>query len=234
MMTIRRPLLLVTVVLWAVRVAPAVAQEETKYLLTHKQTKAPTPADCKCPDVVAKPEGPPSPWQFKLRVGSLFQFNSSSGVVGQRDGQSKSFGVDLHAEANWTGGQHEVRNRLDLNAVFIKTPNLSSWVVASNVLELENIYQYRVVPWAGPFGRSMVNTSILVGSDLRTNAVQYQFPDGTLSEPRTDLRLTDPFRPTTFLQTIGGFVNPIRTKPFDLDFRGGIGAREVIADGQLG
>jgi hypothetical protein len=127
-----------------------------------------------------------------------------------------------------------VKNRVDVSAVFMKTPNLKSWVVASNLLEVESIYQYRVEPWAGPFARALVNTSIFVGSDLRTNSVQYQLPDGSLSEPRTELRLTDPFRPTTFLETIGGFVNPVRTKPFDLDFRGGVGARQVLADGQLG
>jgi hypothetical protein len=233
-MTNRRGAILLVTLALSLPLASALAQEETKYILTHKQTKPAAPPPVKCTEVPAKPAGPPGPWELKFRAGSLFQFNSSKGVVGQRDGQSKSFGVDLHAEANWTGGKHEERNRLDLSAVFIKTPNLSSWVVASNVLELENIYQYRVVPWAGPFVRAMVTTSMLVGRDLRTNTVQYQLPDGTMTGPRTDLRLTDPFRPTTFLQTVGGFVNPVRTKPFDLDFRAGIGVREVIADGQLG
>jgi hypothetical protein len=212
----------------------AAAQEDPKYLLKHKQTKAPAPTDEKCPPPEAKPVEPPGPWELKLRAGSLFQFNSSKGVVGQRDGSSKSLGFDLHAEANWTGGKNEVRNRLDLAAVFIKTPNLTSWVTASNFLEVESIYQYRARPWAGPFVRAAVNTSILVGRDLRTNTVQYQCPDGTLSGPRTDLRLTDPLRPTTFLQTIGAFVNPIREEMFDLDFRAGFGARETIADDQLG
>ena len=132
-------------------VAPSRAQEDPKYVLKHKETKAQTPAEQKCPEPEAKPKEPPGPWVFKFRVGSPFQFNSSKGVVGQRDGSSKSFGVDVHAEANWTGGKHEVRNRADVGAVFIKTPNLSKWVTASNLLELENIYQYRVKPWAGPF-----------------------------------------------------------------------------------
>jgi hypothetical protein len=217
--------------------APAAAQEDPQYLLKHKQTKAATPADCKCPpegEDKPKEEAPPKPWQFRFRAGSLFQLNSNKGVVGQRDGTSRSIGADLHAEANWTGGRHEVKNRADVAAVFIKTPNLSSWVTASNLLEVESIYQYRVRPWAGPFTRLQVTTSMLVGSDLRTNSVQYQLPDGSLTGQRTELRLTDPFRPTTFLQTVGGFVNPVREKAFDLDFRAGVGFREVLADGQLG
>jgi hypothetical protein len=233
-MSRRRPLALVAAAALGLAPAAAAGQEDAKYVLTHKQTKAPTKPEVKCEEVKPEPSGPPPAWQFKFRIGSLFQFNASKGVVGQRDGQSKSFGVDAHFEANWTRGRHEVRNRADLSAVFIKTPNLSTWVTASNYLELENIYQYRLLPWAGPFTRAGINTSILVGRDLRTNTVQYRFPDGELSAPRTDLRLTDPFTPTTFLQTAGGFVNPIRTKPFDLDFRGGVGAREVFADGQRG
>jgi hypothetical protein len=213
--------------------AGAWAQEDPKYLLKHKQTKAPETAPPQCPEP-AKPAEPQGPWEFKFRVGSLFQFNSSKGVVGQRDGTSRSLGADLHAEANWTGGRHEVKNRIDVNVVFIKTPNTRSWVTASNLLELESIYQYRLEPWAGPFTRAGFSTSIFVGRDLRTNAVRYQLPDGTLVGPQTDIRLTDPFYPMTFLQTAGFFVNPVRTKPFDLDFRAGGGAREVLADGQLG
>jgi hypothetical protein len=214
--------------------ATALAQEQTEYLLTHKQTKEQAATQPKCPPDAPKVEKPPSPWTFKFRMGSLFQFNNSKGVVGVRDGSSKSFALDSHAEANWDGGQHEWRNRFDLAAVFVKTPNLRQWVAASNLVEVETIYQYRILPWAGPFVRLGVATSMVVGRDLRVNSVQYQLPDGSLTEERTDYRLTDPFMPTTFLQTVGGFVNPIREKEFDLDFRAGLGAREIFADGQLG
>ena len=84
-------LTLITLLFYAL---PAAAQENPNYVLTHKQTKAPAPVEGKCPDTTPKPAEPPKPWQFKFRVGSLFQFNSSSGVVGQRDGNSQSFGAD--------------------------------------------------------------------------------------------------------------------------------------------
>lgn len=209
------------------------AQENAEYVLTKKQTKEAKPEPAKCVPEPTPPK-PPSPWQFKFRVGSMFQFSSTKGVVGQRDGSTKTFATDVHAEANWTGGKHEVRNRGDVAAVVVKTPNLARYTPASNLVELESIYQYRALPWAGPFVRAKVSTSIMVGRDLRTNTVQYELPDGTLSEERTDYRLTDPMLPTTFLETIGGFVNPVREQAFDLDFRAGIGARQVLADDQLG
>ena len=124
--------------------------------------------------------------------------------------------------------------RADANVVFIKTPNTRGWVSATDILDLESIYQYRATPAFGPFARAGMITSMFVGRDLRTNLVQYQFPDGTLTNEQTELRLTDPFSPITLLQSIGAFVNPVREKYFDLDIRFGVGAREVFADGQLG
>lgn len=214
--------------------APTWSQEKPKYLLKKKQTDKKKDDKCKCDDKKPKKEKAPSEWQFKLRVGSVFQLNSNKSVIGKRDGTSRSIGADLHFEANWTRRKHEIRNRADANVVFIKTPNTGGWVSAIDVLELESIYQYRSLPWMGPFGRVGVATSMFVGRDLRTNSVQYQYPDGTLTEERTELRLTDPFSPVTLLQTAGVFINPIRDPRFDLDIRAGIGAREVLADGQLG
>jgi hypothetical protein len=75
---------------------------------------------------------------------------------------------------------------------------------------------------------------VFLGRDLRTNAVQYDIPNEGLTEPRTELRLTDRFLPLTFMQSVGGFYNPVKLKHFDIDLRGGLGAREVFAADQLG
>ncbi len=211
----------------------AAAQEKPKYLLTRKQTKKKVDkCDCK-PKKKKKPKKK-SPWKFRLRLGSVFQLNSNRAVVGRRDGTTRTIGGDVHGEANWASNGHEVRNRLDINAMFIKTPNTRTWVSGADVFELENIYQYRAGPTWGPFTRVGLTTSLFVGRDLRTNSVQYQFPDGSLTEERTDLRLTDPLSPVTFIQTAGLYLNPVRETEFDLDIRVGAGAREVFAKGQLG
>ena len=127
---------------------------------------------------------PPSPWSFKLRIGSVFQLNQSSSVVGRIDGTTRSFQLDVHGEVNWEAGDHQVRTRLDTIDVIVKTQNTGRWVPASDFLEVESIYQYRRHPQVGPFARVSGKTSVFLGRDLRTNAVRYELPDGMLTSPR--------------------------------------------------
>jgi hypothetical protein len=181
------------------------------------------------------PEKPKSPWTFRLRFGSVFSISQSKSVVGKLDGTSRSFQADIHGEANWKCGRHEIRNRLDTNDVIVKTQNTGRWVPASDFVEMESIYQYHLRPTFGPFARAGLRTSVFLGRDLRTNAVQYQIDDNApMSRQATEYRLTDRFLPLTLLQSVGGFYNPVRKKHFDVDLRGGFGVREVFADDQLG
>lgn len=216
------------------------AQEKPEYLLKKDQTnkrqdqaKCPCPAEAEQPPA-PKPEEPPSPWTFKLRIGSVFQLSQSKAVIGKIDGTTRSFQLDIHGEANWACGKHEVRTRLDTNDIIVKTQNTGRWVPASDFVELESIYQYHAHPRVGPFARAALKTSVFLGRDLRTNAVQYQLPDGDLTGQRTEYRVTDRFLPMTLLQSAGVFYNPVRDEHFDIDLRGGLGVREVLADGQLG
>jgi len=215
-------------------VAPVHAQEKPEYLLKKEQTnKRPDAAPCACTPP-PKVEKPPGPWTFKLRVGSVFQLSSSRAVVGRIDGTTRSFNLDVHAEANWKCGPNEVRTRLDTNDLIVKTQNTGRWVPASDFVELESIYQYHALPKVGPFARVGAKTSVFLGRDLRTNSVQYALPDGMLTSERTEYRLTDRFLPLTLLQSVGVFYNPVKKEHFDIDLRGGVGVREVFANGQLG
>jgi hypothetical protein len=232
------------------------AQEKTEYLLKKEQTNKRDSAQpmCPCTDAAAaevaateaaaveaaataaKAETAKkrSPWTLRLRFGSVFQISQSKSVVGKLDGTSRSFQTDIHGEANWRCGRHEVRNRLDTNDVIVKTQNTGRWVPASDFVEAESIYQYHWLPAFGPFARAGLRTSVFLGRDLRTNAVRYELPEMMLTGERTEYRLTDRFLPLTLLQSAGAFYNPVREKHFDVDFRGGFGVREVLADDQLG
>lgn len=217
-------------------VTRAQAQEKPEYLLKKEQTnKRPDEAKCPCAEP-PKPEKekPPSPWEFKLRIGSVFQLSQSKAVVGKLDGTTRSFQLDIHGEANWTCGKQSVRTRLDTNDIIVKTQNTGRWVPASDFVELESIYQYYAHPKVGPFARAGLRTSVFLGRDLRTNAVQYQLPDGSLTGQRTEYRLTDRFLPLNLLQSVGAFYNPVRSEHFDIDLRGGVGVREMFAHDQLG
>jgi hypothetical protein len=220
--------------------AQADAQEKPEYLLKKDQTnKRPEEPKCPCPAppkpaTPATPEKPASPWTFKLRIGSVFQLSQSKAVIGKIDGTTRSVQVDVHGEANFECGRHSLRNRLDTNDIIVKTQNTSRWVPASDFVEVESIYQYHAHPRIGPFARAGLKSSVFLGRDLRTNAVRYQLPDGTLSEERTEYRLTDRFLPLTLLQSAGVFYNPVSSKHFDIDLRTGLGVREVVANGQLG
>lgn len=219
------------------------AQEKPEYLLTKDQTNKRTDEACPCaakdgtatpPPAPPKPEEPPSPWTFRLQLGSVFQISQNKSVIGKLDGTSQAFQTDVHAEANYRCGDHELRNRLDSNDVIVKTQNTGRWVPASDFVELESIYQYHAAPTVGPFARASLHTSVFLGRDLRTNAVQYALPDMTLTDPRTEYRLTDRFLPLTLLESTGVFYNPVREKHFDVDLRLGFGVREVFANDQLG
>lgn len=211
------------------------AQEKPEYLLKKEQTnKRPVDPNCACNPPVPPAPQKPKPWQFKFRIGSVFQLSASRAVVGRIDGTTRSFNLDLHGEANWRCHKHEVRNRLDTNDLIVKTQNTGRWVPAADFVELESIYQFHAYPKVGPFARAGLKTSVFLGRDLRTNAVRYALPDGSFTDERTELRLTDRFRPATFVQSIGAFYNPVRREHFDIDLRGGIGVREVVANGQLG
>lgn len=217
--------------------APALAQEKPAYLLKKDQTNKRTDngaCPCAAPAPPPAPPAPPSPWSFKLRIGSVFQLNQSSSVVGKIDGTTRSFQLDVHGEVNWEAGDHQVRTRLDTIDVIVKTQNTGRWVPASDFLEAESIYQYRRHPQVGPFARVGGKTSVFLGRDLRTNAVRYELPDGMLTSPRTEYRLTDRFLPLTLVQSAGVFYNPVRRKQLDVDLRGGLGVREVFANDQLG
>ncbi|HRC54707.1 MAG: hypothetical protein IPI49_11080 [Myxococcales bacterium] len=211
------------------------AQEKPEYLLKKDQTnKRPVEAKCPCPEPEKKEEEPKSPWEFKLRIGSVFQLSQSKSVIGKIDGTTRSFQLDVHGEANWTCGRHSLRNRLDTNDIIVKTQNTGRWVPASDFVELESIYQYYAHPRVGPFARAGLKTSVFLGRDLRTNAVQYELPGGELTGQRTEYRLTDRFLPLTLLQSVGAFYNPVQSEHFDIDLRGGLGVRESFASGQLG
>jgi hypothetical protein len=194
-------------------------------------------------------------WDPRISVGATGSFANNSNVAGQLNGSSFSFGYKLDAGADYNHGRHEWRNTLSMNAGVTRTPAIDAFVKTNDTASIESIYLYHIIPWFGPFARVSVNTSMFRGVDVRPVPAGYvpgtkvvypvKNPDTTMATPFvltpdcttgtcfTELPLSDPFRPLTFKQSIGLFVQPYQTTPLTVELRGGAGAQEVIANDQL-
>jgi hypothetical protein len=111
-------------------------------------------------------------------------------------------------------------------------------VKTSDNLNFDSIYLFHAVPWFGPFVRVSYNTAMFRGTDVRPTGADYYVThlDGTvtpLPKGLTELPLSDPFKPSTFKQSLGVFVQPYASDPVTIELRGGAGGQEVLADGQL-
>jgi len=228
--------------------APAVAGAATAISgVTPEYTNKP---DFKAP---RKPTG----WDSRISVGGTASFANNSNVAGQISGSSFSFGLKLDAGLDYNNLAHEWRNTLGIGAGITRTPVIDEFVKTSDGLDLESIYLYHVVDWFGPFVRFRFGTSMFPGRDVRAGKATYQFiddagnavgdalsPAGTncVADPATKLlptnchtsySLSDGFRPMTFKESIGLFVQPYQTDPLTIELRGGAGAQEVIANNQI-
>jgi hypothetical protein len=210
------------------------------------------------PEYTGKPDfkapRKPAGWDTRVALGGTLSFANNSNVAGQMDGTSFSLGIKLDAGADFNHVDHEWRNTLALGAAITRTPVIPEFVKTNDSLTFESIYLYHVVDWFGPFARFSLNTAMFPSRDIRTGHAAYSVinPDGTtraLTVPgtdctpaadgsvpstcRTSLSLSDGFRPLTFKQSVGLFVQPLQTDPLTVELRGGVGAQEVIAKNQL-
>lgn len=213
------------------------------------------------PEYVNKPDfkapRKPTGWDSRVAVGGTASFANNSNVAGQISGSSFSFGLKLDAGLDYNNGSHEWRNSLGLGAGITRTPVIDEFVKTSDSLNLETIYLYHIVDWFGPFVRFQFGTSMFPGRDVRAGKATYQFideagnkvgdpitPAGSNCTPdaatgllptncHTSYSLSDGFRPMTFKESIGLFVQPYQSDPLTIELRAGAGAQEVIANNQI-
>lgn len=171
-----------------------------------------------------------------LSIGANLNFTSNSNVVGQVDGYSTLFGLSLKGGLDYLYKKHEVRNTLSIQESFARTPVIDEFVKNSDVVEFESLYNYFFLKWLGAFGRLSFQTSILPSEAVSADPTAYEITrlDGTIeNESTTRLSLADPFSPFTINESIGGFVEPLRSEAINASFRLGFGARQTLASGVL-
>lgn len=177
-------------------------------------------------------------WTFNLNVNGSANVASNRRVVGQLEGTGITVGLTLGGEIRYDGGPHELRNTLNIEETFSRTPVISEFVKSADTFVFESIYYYHVpsADWFGPFARFRTDTAVFQGFDVQPNDVTYAVNqlDGTVIPVVSDrLRLTDGFNPLTLKQSVGAFAQPIRQTEINIDYRLGFGSRQTFADGQL-
>ncbi len=168
-------------------------------------------------------------WDGTLSLSATFNVVSNSSVVGQPEGESFLGGGALRGGIDYVAGAHEWRNTLLLQQSWAKTDAIDEWLKNNDVLDVESLYHYYFIDWAGAFGRLNLQTAIFEAEQVTADPVTYIGPDGTpLVADR--VALADAFEPLTINESIGAFVAPVRSTPLNVRLRVGVGGRHTLAD----
>lgn len=169
-----------------------------------------------------------------LSIGANLNLASNSNVVGQDDGFSTLFGLSLTAGLDYLYHRHEVRNTLKIQESWARTPVLDEFVKNTDTVELESLYNYFLLDWAGLFGRLAATSSLLPSEAVTADPTNYSVAllDGTTRDFATNrLELASAFEPFSLNESVGLFAEPITADVLKLSVRLGLGARETWAKG---
>lgn len=196
-----------------------------------------TPKDPK--EIASATEEKTLGWNKTANLGLNLSFSSSQDVVGQTNGNSETYGLNLKSSFNYKAQDSEWRNTLTLLENITKTPAVPRFVKSNDELRFESIYLYSIpkYPKIGPYIRGEAFAPVFKGEDVRSAPETYviQNPAGAVvSGPFTadTVRLTDGFKPLTTKESVGFFWNAKEEQNLNILVRVGLGAIQVRADGQ--
>lgn len=184
----------------------------------------------------AKGEGPEDGWHINFKPAANLSYGHSKTVVGQADGSTFTFGLNLELVVTMLNGKHEWRNTVKISEAVSRTPVLGEFVISTDELFIESMYMYYFYEWFGLYGRFALETSMFPGMDVQAAPVTYAITrhDGTIDQILDDkIKLTSPFAPITLKQGLGPFFRVLNQEEVNLEFLLGLGAWETLADGEL-
>lgn len=175
-------------------------------------------------------------WNKFLGVSLFGSMNDNANVVGKDDGTSTTLGLQVGGALGFRELADEWRNTLNLMVTYSRSPQLPEYIKTEDSLSYDSIYLFHLeqIPWAGPYARFSLDTSVLAGYDSRSEDNEYVIinRDKPTSEIADRLFLTDPFRPIRLKESVGGFAQPLNYRLASLEFRTGVGFRQFIAEEQ--
>jgi len=206
--------------------------------LGHAQSASATPADGMFRGVASDDQDKRKlGWSKEAKIGANASFTSNENVVGQTDGSSQTYGLNLNIKANRLRELDEWRNEFTLIESTTKTPSLPSFTKSGDELKLSSIYLKALEshPKIGPYVKAEGAAPIFKGEDSRAKIVTYRIrhkDQSVESIQGSRLRLTDGLRPLTTKESVGTFWKILEGESLKIEGRVGLGAMQVQADGQ--
>jgi hypothetical protein len=196
-------------------------------------TPSEPPVDYVAPGQVTRLADRPQGWSYALTLAANLSATSNRDVVGQLEGSSVLLGGSIISGVSYVQGPHEWVNSGSLFEAWSRTPALERFVKSNDLLDLQTLYNYFINDWTGPFTRLAIQTTLLKTERQSAQQVDYTREDDLteVSENRTRFRVSDPFQPFTLNESLGWFVQPLRSESLNLYGRAGFGGRHTFADG---
>jgi hypothetical protein len=177
-------------------------------------------------------------WDYNLHAVSTVSYTHNDRVVGALDGSTMQIGVLVEGQSLFLSQGHRWQNDMKIQHSQTRTPQFNKFIKSTDVLTWTTFYayQFKKVPWLGPFVQLRLNTQILEGVDVRakdTSVVRVQ-KDGTVREPQQvaagkNIALTKPFEPLMLSQSVGAFAKPWTSTWFTVSSKAGLGAQELVS-----
>ncbi len=175
-------------------------------------------------------------WHFRFKPSSNFNLADNRKVVGQPEGYSMTFGLNLDLGITLFKGKHEWRNTFLINEAITRTPVIDEFIISTDTFKIESMYLYYFYDWFGLYGRLAMDTSMFPSYDVQPAQSTYAITgkDGTIDFLLDDkVKLTGPFAPFTLKEGFGPFFRPLAKEEINLEFLLGLGFWQTWQNGEL-
>lgn len=174
-------------------------------------------------------------WSKSANLGVNLSFSSSQDVVGQTDGSSQTYGVNLKSGWNHNTERAEWRNEGVLTGTTTKTPSVPRYVKSADELKISSIYLYSLekYPKIGPYARVEAAAPVFKGEDVRSAPKTYRYLHDNSTVTESSVQLTEGFKPLTTKEAVGFFYKPVQEERLKIEARVGFAAQQISADGQF-
>lgn len=177
-------------------------------------------------------------WSKNANLGANVSYSSSEGVVGQTDGSSQTYGLNVKSGFDHGTEHDEWRNSLSVLENTSKTPSIPRFVKSGDEVKFNTAYLYNFasLPTIGPYISGELSAPIFKGEDVRATPTVYRYKlkDGSAGGAfnGTSAKLTDGFKPLNTKESIGFYWKPVQEDRIKVEGRLGFGALQIAAAGQ--